>query len=80
MPTDLPTELALAAYRTVLAGPRPAPVEDPDRPAAIEDRGSLLDLLVGPRCAVARAPAHPPAWLAGLSRTSCLPLTAASGC
>jgi hypothetical protein len=71
MTTALPPHFALAAYRTVLNA------EEACRPATPEDRGSLLDLVVGLRTA-AKAPAGQPAWLGAAAR--CLPLTAASGC
>jgi len=77
----LPTEFALAAYQAALTGLlRSAPAADPDRPVALEDRGSLLDIVIGPRRAAARRPVRHARQLAGLPTRQCLPLTAASGC
>jgi hypothetical protein len=73
MTAVLPPQFALAAYQVTLAGRLDRPKAD--EPAATEDRGSLLDLVLSPRLASVRRP-H---WLAGLPTTYALPLTAASG-
>jgi len=75
----LPTELALAAYQAALTG-QPRPPADADRPVALEDRGSLLDVVIGPLRAAALRPVVRARQLAGLPTRQCLPLTAASGC
>jgi|HubBroStandDraft_3_1064219.scaffolds.fasta_scaffold2099191_1 hypothetical protein len=77
----LPTEFALSRYQAALTGLlRPAPAPDAERPAAADDRGSLLDLVIGPRRATSLRPALRMRALAALPTRQCLPLTAASGC
>jgi hypothetical protein len=77
----LPTEFALAAYQAALTGLlRPVPAADAERPAALDDRGSRLDLVIGSRRAASLRPVLRMRALAGLPTRQCLPLTAASGC
>jgi hypothetical protein len=73
----LPPQLAFAAYRSALAGARAA-LADNAGPSA-EDRGNLLDVVVGPRRAAVQTPTRR-ALLAGIPTRHALPLTAASGC
>ena len=72
-----PHQIALAAYRSALAGARGAVARETD--SASEDRGARLDVVVEPLRAVVTAPAAR-ALLAGIPTRYALPLTAASGC
>jgi len=74
----LPTGFAAAAYLAALTG-QPRLPADADAPA-LDDRGSLLDLVIGPVRAAALHPVLRMRALAALPTRQCLPLTAASGC
>ncbi len=75
----LPTGFAAAAYLAALTG-LPRPPADAEAPAP-DDRGSLVDLVIGPvRQAASLRSALRMRPLAALPIRQCLPLTAASGC
>lgn len=72
-------ETALAAYRAAFAGPGAALPRDPDGPVTLEDRGSLLNVVIGPLRSMMQVPGRR-SLLAGIPTRHALPLTAASGC
>jgi len=74
----LPSGFAAAAYQAVIAGQDHTLPADRDRPAALEDRGSLLDMLLTPHHAAILRPAVARSLLAGIPTRQARPLTAAS--